>query len=107
MNRRVGIIVGGATAAAVAIFGGVAASGMGGDDDEPLTGETYDRAVEAALAHTGGGEVIETEREDDGSAVYGVEVRLDDGSVVEVELDSSFKVTGSEPDDDDGEDDDD
>jgi uncharacterized membrane protein YkoI len=102
MNRRPAIIIGIAVAAALAIAGGVAASGMGGDDDEPLTGDTYDKAVEAALAHTGGGTVIETEGGDDGAA-YGVEVRLEDGSVVEVELDSSFKVIGSEPDDDDGE----
>lgn len=98
MNRRMAIILGGAGVAAVAILGGVTAAGMGGDDDEPLTGETYDKAAAAALAHTGEGEVIETEGGDDGAA-YGVEVRLNDGSVVEVELDSDFKVIGSEVDD--------
>ena len=36
---------------------------------------------------------------DDGSA-YGVEIRLEDGSVVEVNLDSSFEVIGSSADDD-------
>jgi hypothetical protein len=109
VNRRLVVVMAGGAAAAVAVIGGVTAAGMGGEDDEPLTGETYDRAVEAALAHTGGGEVIETEEEDDGSAAYGVEVRLDDDTVVEVELDSSFRVLGSETDDDDaaGEDDDD
>ena len=75
-------------------------------DDEPLTGETYDRAVAAALAHTGSGEVTETEIGDDGAA-YEVEVRLADGSQVEVQLDEGFNVIGDEPDDDsEGEDDD-
>ena len=36
---------------------------------------------------------------DDGAA-YSVEVRLDDGQQVEVNLDSDFNVIGSEPDDD-------
>ncbi len=58
-----------------------------------------EQASEAALAHTGGGTVIETEVGDEGAA-YGVEIRLDDGSVVEVNLDENFAVTGQEVDDD-------
>lgn len=69
------------------------------DSDTPLTGSALDTAVAAALDHTGGGEVTETEIGDDGAA-YGVEIRLDDGSEVEVNLDSDFNVIGSEPDDD-------
>jgi uncharacterized membrane protein YkoI len=103
MNARPKYIVAGAAAAALAIVGGVAASGMGGDD-EPLTGDTLARASEAALAHTGGGEVIETETEDDGNVAYSVEVRLADGTVTEVELDEAFQVVGTEPDDDDADD---
>jgi uncharacterized membrane protein YkoI len=76
-----------------------------GDDDQPLTGTSYEKAAAAALEHTGGGEVIETEVGDDGAA-YGVEVRKDDGSVVEVNLDSNFDVIGSEADDESGETDD-
>ena len=64
----------------VASAGGIAATGAVGDDDKPLTGSTYDQAVAAALAHTGGGEITETEVGDDGAA-YGVEVRLPDGRV--------------------------
>jgi len=83
-----------------AIAGGAGAVvATGGDDDEPLTGTTLDKATEAALEHTGGGTVVETEAGDDGAA-YGVEVRLDDGRVVEVNLDENFKVTGQENDDD-------
>jgi len=73
----------------------------GGDDDQPLTGSALEQATEAALAHTGGGTVVETEVGDDGAA-YGVEVRLDDGRVVEVNLDENFKVIGEEADDDSG-----
>ena len=91
---------------AVAAVGGVAAAGNG--DEEPLTGATLELAVAAALAHTGAGEVTETEI-GDGGAAYEVEIRLPDGSQVEVELDADFNVLGSSPDDDGagGEDDDD
>jgi len=53
----------------------------------------------AALEHTGGGTVVETEAGDDGAA-YGVEIRLEDGRVVEVNLDQDFNVIGDEADDD-------
>ena len=86
---------------AVAMAGGLvaAAAATGGDNDQELTGATRDRAVAAALAATGGGSVLETEAGDDGAA-YGVEVRLDDGRQVEVNLDESFKVISQEPDED-------
>ena len=90
----------GAVVVVVAIAGGAGAVvAMGGDDDKPITGPAYDKAVEAALAHTGGGAVTETEMGDDGAA-FSVEVRLDDGSQVEVNLDKDFNVIASEPDDD-------
>lgn len=89
-------------AAAVALIGvgtGAAVAATSGDDEEPLTGSTLDRAVAAALEETGGGKVVETEGGDDGAA-YSVEVRLDDGSQVEVNLDKNFNVIGHEADDD-------
>jgi uncharacterized membrane protein YkoI len=92
-------IVGGAVALVVLAGGTAVAVATAGDDDRPLTGLTLARAEEAALAHTGGGTVIETEVGDDGAA-YGVEVRLDHGSVVEVALDQDFRVVGTEADDD-------
>jgi hypothetical protein len=70
-----------------------------GDTDTPLSGSALEQAEAAALEHTGGGTVIESEVGDDGAA-YAVEVRLDDGSVVEVQLDETFTVIGSEADDD-------
>ena len=105
MTKTKKVAVAAAAAATLAVAsGGIAyAAGVGrDDDDEPLTGSTLDRASEAALAHTNGGTVVEAEHGDDGSA-YEVEVRRSDGSTVEVNLDASFAVVGSEADDDAGE----
>ena len=92
-----------AVAAAVVLVAGAISAGLavaaGGDDDRPLTGTSLEKATAAALAHTGGGTVTETEVGDDGAA-YGVEIRLADGRQVEVNLDESFVVIGQESDDD-------
>jgi uncharacterized membrane protein YkoI len=69
-----------------------------GDSDAALTGRVLDRAEGAALAHTGGGRVTETETGDDGAA-YGVEIRRSDGRHVEVALDQHIRVVGKEADD--------
>jgi len=92
-------IAGGALA--LAVVGGTTgfAIASAGDDDQPLTGSALEKATAAALAHTGGGTVIESEAGDDGAA-YGVEIRLDDGRIVEVALDARFHVIGSGTDDD-------
>jgi len=84
--------------AAVTFTSGLTSAG-GGDDDRPITGSALDQATAAALEHTRGGTVTETEAGDDGAA-YSVEIRLDDGSQVEVNLDESFNVIGQEADDD-------
>jgi hypothetical protein len=100
MDRRSKWLAGAVLAAALIGTGAAAAVGAGGDDsDKPLTGSNLDRATAAALEHTGGGTVVETEVGDDGAA-YGVEIRLQDGSVVEVSLDASFNVISSDADDD-------
>jgi hypothetical protein len=91
-----------AIAAAVLTIGAASAGiaiAAGGDSDQPITGSALAQAKAAALEHTGGGTVVETEVGDDGAA-YGVEVRLDDGSQVEVNLDADFSVIGQEADDD-------
>ena len=101
MKRSTKLVAAGAVAlAAIGGAPGVAVAGGALDDDAPLEGSTFDKAVAAALAATGGGEVLETEVGDDGAA-YGVEVRLDDGRQVEVNLDASFSVIGQEADHDD------
>jgi uncharacterized membrane protein YkoI len=83
--------------AAAAIGGGVAIAAGGDDDatDTPITGAALQKASAAALAYTGGGEVTGTEVGDEESR-YEVEVTLDDGSQVDVQLDEQFGVVGSE-----------
>ena len=99
MRRRT-IVAGALAVALAAVSGGIAlAATGGGGDEQPLGGPARERATAAALAHTGGGTVTETETGDDGAA-YGVEVRLPDGSHVEVSLDERFQVIGQEADDD-------
>ena len=83
MPRKLVLIVAVVLAAGAVTAGIAIASGAGGDD-KPLTGSSLQKASAAALAHTGGGTVVETEVGDDGVA-YDVEVRLANGRVVEVE----------------------
>ena len=92
--------IAGGIAALVLVGGGAGlAIANGDDDDRPIAGSALDQATAAALEHTGGGTVIETEVGDDGAA-YGVEIRREDGSVVEVALDERFRVVGDSIDDD-------
>jgi uncharacterized membrane protein YkoI len=99
MQRKTKWIAGGTLA--FAIIGGTAgiAIATGADREASPTGSALEKATAAALDHTGGGTVTETELGDDGAA-YGVEVRRADGSQVEVRLDERFRVIGQESDDD-------
>jgi uncharacterized membrane protein YkoI len=95
-----------AVAALGAVGAAIATAAGGGDDDEAdkaISGAALDRASRAALAHTGGGEVTETEVGDEES-YYEVEVTRDDGRQVDVQLDRDFEVVGSEGDSDTSED---
>ena len=102
------------TKLAVAAASGVAAAAASigiavanaGDDDEterPISGDALQKASDAALEHTSGGRVTGTEVGDEES-LYEVEVTLDDGRQVDVQLDESFAVVGTEGDDDSTED---
>jgi uncharacterized membrane protein YkoI len=96
VKRRAQIVIAGATVIAAAAAGtGIAVASSGGDDhDVPITGDALDRASAAALAHTGGGRVTGTEVGDEES-YYEVEVTLDNGAQVDVQLDKSFAVVSS------------
>lgn len=98
-TRRRIAIAGAAVAVAAAAATGIAAKSNGDDDESPITGEALDKASAAALAYTGSGRVTETEVGDEES-LYEVEVTLDDGSQVDVQLDGEFKVVSSSADDD-------
>jgi hypothetical protein len=93
MNRRTKWIAAGAGALLLAGAGtGIAVAAGGGDDAEaPITGDALRRASAAALEHTGGGRVTETEVGDE-EGYYEVEVTLDDGRQVDVHLDRDFNV---------------
>lgn len=99
MRRRVTLIGAGVAALAALALGGAAiANATMGDDGEPLTGATLERASAAALKAAGGGRVTETEHDSEGGATYEVEVTKPDGSEVEVLLDGSFDVLSAERD---------
>jgi len=93
--RRAGLVA--ACCGAFVFIGGssgLAGPGAGGpavDGGSPIDGEARDRAVAAALAATGGGQVTGTERGDE-DGFYEVEVVIDVGRKVDVQLDPFFVV---------------
>ena len=100
MRKRL-VATGTVVVALGAVSGGVAIA-AGGDDDAtetPITGTDLQKASAAALVHTGGGRVTGTEVGDEES-YYEVEVTLDGGRQVDVQLDKSFNVVGSDGDQD-------
>lgn len=95
------VLVAGAIAV-LAVFGGVALAS--GDEsaedgaegpDVAITGSAFEAASKAAIDHLGEGQVTDTEV-GDGESYYEVEVTLDDGSQVDVQLDADFIVVGDE-----------
>ena len=84
-------------------IGGGAGAGIAfatGGDDEPITGPELALCTEAALLGNPGGVVTETEVGDDDGGAFEVEIRLEDGSEVEVHLDENCNIVGQELDDD-------
>jgi uncharacterized membrane protein YkoI len=109
MQRRSKLAIGVAAVAVTGAVGAGAAVATSDDDatERSITGSALAKASDAALEHTGEGTVTETELGDEES-YYEVEVTLEDGSQVDVQLDRDFKVVSSSGDDDtkeDGEDD--
>ena len=102
MHRRTKAVILGVAIVGASITGAGMALGSSDDDDDasdtPITGPELVTATEAALAHLGEGRVTETEVGDEES-LYEVEVTLDDGTQVDVQLDENFEVVGTEADD--------
>lgn len=94
MSKRLTFIVASVAAIAVLLIGGTAAVATQGDDadEQPVTGEAADQARAAALKQAGGGSVVEMERDPEGQRIYKVEIRKQDGSIVDVNLNRSFEV---------------
>lgn len=100
MNRRTTLISAGVLALVIAGAGvGVATAAGGERADQPITGDALATATAAALAHTGGGTVTETEAGDEEGA-YGVEVTRQDGTKVDVHLNPDFRVLSTATDND-------
>ena len=97
----------------------------GNEAEQKVTGADADRAGQAALQSVGGGKVLEVERETpdqeadraepgdkpdsaseqamERNTAYSVEIQKSDGTTVDVALDGSFTVLGTEQDDEQGE----
>src|SRR5215210_5140208 len=98
MESKKKIAIGAASVlAAGAAAAGIAVAGSGDDNEVPIKGSALEKASEAALAETGGGTVTETETGDEES-YYEVEVTLDNGDQVDVQVNRDFDVVGSESD---------
>ena len=87
--------LGGGAALVAALAGGGAAWATAGGEGGSATGPAAERASAAALAHVGGGKVMEVERESESGGVWEVEIRRPDGSTVEVALDAGYGVLGA------------
>ena len=87
MTRNKKIAAAAAATVALAAGGaGFAVAGGSDDNEAPISGSALDKASAAALDHTGGGTVSETEVGDEES-YYEVEVTLPDGTQTDVQLD--------------------
>ncbi|WP_308798556.1 PepSY domain-containing protein [Agromyces silvae] len=64
----------------------------GDDSNVVIDPADRQRAIDAALAHAGGGTVSEVELSDDADHVWEVEVQLPNGGDLDVELDAAFAV---------------
>ena len=96
INRTKILLVSGLIAVG-AIAGTSAAVASSDDTEAPITGDALVKASAIALEHTGGGTVTETEVGDEES-YYEVEVTMDDGRQIDVQLDEQFNVVGDEVD---------
>lgn len=97
-RKRIAIVIAGAAVLTVGTVG--AAGALSGDDDaqdRPIPAAELEQAEKAALEETGGGKVTETEVDDEESK-YEVEVTLENGTQVDVQLDEDFQVVGTESD---------
>jgi uncharacterized membrane protein YkoI len=93
-------ILAGAAVLALGVGGTAIAAGGGGDDDggkgddgagKAISGPALKKASAVALDRVGGGQVTATELQDE-EGYYEIEVTRDDGSQVDVHLDSHFNV---------------
>ncbi len=97
MQSKTKKILAASAVAGLVVVGGAGTAIAGSDDDasdRAIDGPALQQASDAALAETGGGKVTETEVGDEES-LYEVEVTLDNGDQVDVQLDKDFQVVGT------------
>lgn len=85
---------------AVIVIGGsvsIASAASSGDSETPITGTDLQHASQVAFTHTGQGRVTGTEVGDEES-YYQVEVTLENGSQVDVQLDVDFNFVAANAD---------
>src|ERR687891_1886239 len=95
MRRRKLLVV--LAAGALIVGGGSLLAATGDDSESPITGDALSKASAAALEETGEGRVTGTEVGDEES-YYEVEITLEGGGQVDVQLDKGFNVVGSDGD---------
>ena len=101
MNSRLRKVIAAGVAVGALAVGGTAIAGSVGSDDgtgtgddgpgTPVRGAALERASRIALDRVGSGRVTGTELRDE-EGYYEIEVTRDDGSQVDVHLDSRFHV---------------
>ncbi|HVK30703.1 MAG TPA: hypothetical protein VM575_20375, partial [Nocardioides sp.] len=94
--RRKRVVLPALAAVAVLAVGGTVWAASADD----VSGDERDRVAAAATEAAGGGEAVEVEKADDPGEAYEVEVRLADGSEVDVTLDADLGVVTTDRDDD-------
>jgi hypothetical protein len=102
VTRSRKLVIVGATLVALGASGMGIAQAVGDDMDDQATGPQADRAKRAAVEAVGAARGVGAEREDEGNAAWEVEVVMNDGSQIEVDLDKDLARVGVESDDDDG-----
>jgi uncharacterized membrane protein YkoI len=95
INIKTGLVA--AAAAMLLLVGAGVAYATGGDSSAQQTGDNIEKAKSAALDHTNGGNVTETEVGDE-EGYYEIEVTRDDGSQADVHLDHDFNVLSTSAD---------
>jgi len=101
MSVRTWVIASAVVAMLLALGAAGIAYANGGVSEEQLTGPEAEKAKSAAIEAVGGGTVTEVERDDgNGTGAFEVEVTREDGSQLEVHLDSDYNVVGQVPDED-------
>ena len=110
-KRRTIAAVGVAVAIGAVALGAAGASGRNDDEDVLATGPAADRAARVALARFPDARVAAVERDSDGGPPWEVEVTRPNGTTVDVDLDSSYRIVAVDedrgPDDTESADDDD